>query len=50
MSVCLISMSPDGHLGTKMLAACCMIGDTLLGCVLAGLTVRPTALDAVQQL
>eukprot|EP00775_Hariotina_reticulata_P006202 gene6202-6438_t len=32
-------MSPDGHLGTKMLAACSMIGETLLGCGLAGVMV-----------
>jgi len=39
MVICLVSMSPDGHIGTKLLAAYQLIGDTWLGALTAGLMV-----------
>lgn len=46
MVICLVSMSPDGHIGTKLLAAYQLIGDTWLGALTAGLMVGRSALPS----
>jgi hypothetical protein len=39
-TICLISMSPDGFLGTKAKAAAALLGETWLGAAVAGAEVR----------
>lgn len=39
MIICLISMSVDGHVGTKAQAAFSLLGETWVGSTLAGLMV-----------
>lgn len=41
MVICLVSMSPDGHIGTKLLAAYQLLGEAWLGALTAGAMVRP---------
>jgi hypothetical protein len=43
MIICLISMSPDGHMGTKIYAACCLLGETWWATLVAAIVV--SALD-----
>ncbi len=40
--ICMVSMSPYGHLGTKVAAAVSLLGETWLGAGLAGIMVRGT--------
>jgi hypothetical protein len=40
MAICLVSMSPDSAIGTKLLAAYQLVGQALLGALTAGAMVR----------